>query len=76
MIDLDIANEFISFYFFALMQKSNKKNQGCKKMAKNCIVSLNPANSPQCLIRGNVSAGSDSAGFLTASSTIFLTPFF
>ena len=24
-----------SFYFFALMQKSNKKNQGCEKKAKN-----------------------------------------
>jgi len=34
MIDTDLANEFISFYFFALMQKSNKKNQGCKKWLK------------------------------------------
>jgi hypothetical protein len=35
------------FYFFALMQKSNKKNQGCEKMAKNGGLCLNPPNSPQ-----------------------------
>ena len=32
-------------YFFALMQKSSKKNQGFRKMAKNYFVSLSPANS-------------------------------
>ena len=35
------------FYFFALMQKSNKKNQGYEKMAKNEGVCINPPNSPQ-----------------------------
>jgi hypothetical protein len=29
------------------MQKSNKKNQGFEKMAKNGSVCLNPPNSPQ-----------------------------
>jgi hypothetical protein len=28
------------------MQKSNKKNQGCEKMAKNVNSCLNPPNSP------------------------------
>ena len=30
-------------YFYALMQKSSKKNQGFRKMAKNYFVSLSPA---------------------------------
>jgi hypothetical protein len=34
-----------SVYFFALMQKSNKKDQGFRKMAKNYCISLNSANS-------------------------------
>jgi hypothetical protein len=29
-----------SIYFFALMQKSNKKDQGFRKMAKNYFISL------------------------------------
>ena len=39
-------NTVLNLYFFALTQKSNKKSQGCEKMAKNYFVSLNPANSP------------------------------
>ncbi|RYZ24944.1 MAG: hypothetical protein EOO10_19540 [Chitinophagaceae bacterium] len=38
-----LANGLCLFFFFALMQKRNKKNQGCGKMAKNCA---------GCLARG------------------------
>ncbi len=36
----------LTFYFFVLTQKSNKKSQGSEKMTKNYFVNLNPANSP------------------------------
>jgi hypothetical protein len=58
------------------MQKSNKKNQGFEKMAKNGGVCLNPPNSPQKCISYKKLVGSNSAGFLTAYGPIFLTPFF
>jgi ribosomal protein S18 acetylase RimI-like enzyme len=59
-----------------LTQKSNKKGQGFGKMAKNYFVSLNPANSPPDSLQLLNTAGSNNAGFLTAYSIIFLTPFF
>ena len=70
------CNTVVNFYFFALTQKSNKKSQGSEKMAKNCSVSLNPANSPPDFFKLEKNSGSNNAGFLTAYYTIFLTPFF
>ncbi len=40
-----------TFYFFALTQKSNKKSQGCEKMAKNYFTNLNAANSPRSYVK-------------------------
>ena len=35
-----MSNRFICIYFFAMMQKSNKKNQDLTKKAKNLNVRL------------------------------------
>jgi hypothetical protein len=45
-------------------------------MAKNYSASLNPKNPLQGYIKINDPAGSNIGGFLTASGTIFFTPFF
>ena len=61
---------------FFLNKKSNKKNQGFKKMTKKYCANLNPANSPPELLEVEEIAGSNNAGFLTVCSIIFLAPFF
>jgi hypothetical protein len=60
-------------YFFVLIQKSSKKNQGCRKMTKNCSTGLNAANSPS-QARGQTALLFPQAG--RPVFTIFLTPFF
>ncbi len=45
----------VTFYFFALTQKSNKKRSipplAGEKMTKNYFVNLNPANSPPHILK-------------------------
>jgi len=56
-----------SFYFFCLIKKSNKKNQGFRKMAKNYYISLSPANSLRAFSVFENTTGSNSAGSLSAA---------
>jgi hypothetical protein len=63
------------------MQKSNKKDQGSRKMAKNYFVSLNPANSPQKFFNCKKLPAQTTPAFFELRSqsayyVIFLTPFF
>jgi len=50
-----------------LIKKSNKKNQGSRKMAKNYCVSLNAGNSPRAYVYNENVTGSNSPAFLPAS---------
>ena len=70
-----------STYFFALMQKSSKKNQGYRKMAKNYCVSLSQKNSLRRsgkvkLPRAQTVFAPFELRSKTAYYVIFLTPFF
>jgi hypothetical protein len=63
------------------MQKSNKKDQGFRKMAKNYFVSLSPGNSPRAYVWVEDVTGSNNPGSLFAALKDgllrnFLTPFF
>jgi hypothetical protein len=53
-------------YFFSLMKKSNKKNQGFRKMAKNYFVNLNAGNSLRAYICFENTSGSNNPAFLSA----------
>ena len=55
-----------SFYFFVLTQKSNKKSQGFRKMAKNYYVNL-PGELAAILTIKQDTPGSNNAGHLHAS---------
>jgi hypothetical protein len=63
------------------MQKSNKKDQGCRKMAKNCSLAFHAGNSLRTYIMKGDATGSNNPARLPASLegsllAIFLTPFF
>jgi len=62
-----LTDLFHSVYFFALTQKSNKKSQGYRKMAKNYCVSLDPGNSLRTYVSAEDTTGSNSPGSLVAS---------
>jgi hypothetical protein len=47
---------------FFLIKKSNKKNKGFRKMAKNYAVNLSPANSLRRFVQFETSSGSNNAG--------------